>query len=288
MSQYQEIEYSDYYDEETFGRIRTFAADKETPFVVIDSSTVGRAYDDMARFFPFADIFYAVKANPAPAILSLLAELGSSFDIASIYELDMVLSHGVTPDRISFGNTIKKRAHVKRFYQEGVRMFASDSEADLRMLAQEAPGSRVYVRILTEGSRTADWALSRKFGCQTEMAYDLLVLARELGLVPYGLSFHVGSQQRDIGAWDAAIGKVKIIFDRLLEEDGIRLQMINLGGGFPANYIDPTNDLEVYVEEITRFLREDFGDDLPRIILFIFSLFSLNFFSIFRIIFCMF
>ena len=99
-------------------------------------------------------------------------------------------------------------------------MYASDSEADLRMIAEEAPGSRVYVRILTEGTHTADWPLSRKFGCQNEMALELLVLAKTLGLEPYGISFHVGSQQRDIGAWDSAIAKVKSIFERLREEHG--------------------------------------------------------------------
>ena len=96
---------------------------------------------------------------------------------------------------------------------------------------------------------------------------DLLVRARELGLVPYGVSFHVGSQQRDIGAWDGAIAKGKVIFERLKEEDGIVLKMINMGGGFPANYLTKTNTLQTYAEEITRFLHEDFGDELPEIIL---------------------
>jgi ornithine decarboxylase len=99
------------------------------------------------------------------------------------------------------------------------------------------------------------------------MAMDLLLLARDLGLEPYGVSFHVGSQQRDIGAWDAAIGKVKVIFERLRDEDGIALKMINLGGGFPANYLTKTNTLATYAEEIIRYLSEDFGDELPEIIL---------------------
>ena len=117
------------------------------------------------------------------------------------------------------------------------------------------------------GVVSADWPLSRKFGCRPDMAMDLLILAKELGLEPYGVSFHVGSQQRDIGAWDAAIASVKVIFERLKSEDNITLKMINMGGGFPANYISRTNDLATYAEEITRFLEEDFGDDMPRIIL---------------------
>jgi ornithine decarboxylase len=173
----------------------------------------------------------------------------------------------VSADRISYGNTIKKSKDIRYFYEKGVRMFATDSEADLRNIARAAPGSKIYVRILTEGTLTADWPLSRKFGCQTDMAMDLLILARDLGLVPYGISFHVGSQQREISTWDAALGKVKVIFERLKEEDGIELQMINMGGGFPANYITRTNDLATYASEVKRFIEEDFGDQFPEIII---------------------
>lgn len=257
----------DYFAPATFQKIKQFADRQETPFVVVDLDTISRAYDDLVENFPFAKIYFAVKANPAVEITELLNKKGSNFDIASIYELDKVLACGVQPEQVSYGNTIKKARDVRYFYEKGVRLFATDSAQDLRNIAKAAPGSKVYVRILTEGSSSADWPLSRKFGCQTDMAMDLLVLARELGLVPYGVSFHVGSQQREIGVWDAAIGKVKHMFTRLLAEHDIRLQMINLGGGFPANYLTRTNPLKAYAEEITRFLHEDFGDELPEIIL---------------------
>lgn len=257
----------DFYSRETFNRIKALADTRDTPFLVIDMASVNRQYDELAGVFPKAKVYYAVKANPAPEILALLRDKGACFDIASIYELDRVLGLGVTGDRISYGNTIKKSKDIRYFFNQGVRMFATDSEADLRNIAKAAPGSRVYVRILTEGTQTADWPLSRKFGCQSDMAMDLMILARDLGLEPYGVSFHVGSQQRDIGAWDAAIGKVKVIFERLRDEDGIELKMINLGGGFPANYVTRANTLDTYAEEINRFLEEDFGEDMPEIIL---------------------
>ena len=261
------IKVEDYYAPATFHRMKAFADQHETPFVVIDRQIIADAYDQLGTCFPFAKIYYAVKANPATEIIELLRDKGSSFDIASIYELDKVMATGVGPERISYGNTIKKSRDIRYFFDKGVRLFATDSEADLRNIAKAAPGSKIYVRILTEGSTSADWPLSRKFGCQPDMALDLLILAKQLGQVPYGISFHVGSQQRDIDVWDAAIAKVKVIFERLKEEDGITLQMINMGGGFPANYIQRTNDLETYAEEITRFLKEDFGDELPEIIL---------------------
>ncbi len=261
------IKVEDYFAPATFARMKALADQKETPFVVIDLKTISEAYEQLGNCFPFAKVYYAVKANPAVEIIELLRDKGSNFDIASIYELDKVMATGVSADRISYGNPIKKARDIRYFYDKGVRLYATDSEADLRNIAKAAPGSKVYVRILTEGSTSADWPLSRKFGCNPDMALDLLILAKQLGLVPYGISFHVGSQQRDIDVWDAAIAKVKVIFERLKEEDGITLQIINMGGGFPANYIQRTNDLETYAGEITRFLKEDFGDELPEIIL---------------------
>ncbi len=256
-----------YFDQQTWQRIKAFADTKPTPFLVVDLATIERKYRELQENFPEARIFYAIKANPAVEVLQLLADLGACFDVASIYELDRILSIGVTPDRLSFGNTIKKRSDIKYFYDKGVRMFATDSDADLANIAFNAPGSNVYIRILTEGDQTADWPLSRKFGCQTDMALDLVNMAKRLSLHPVGVSFHVGSQQRDIGAWDAAIAKVNQLFYRLLEEDNIRLKMINMGGGFPAQYLAKAHSLTTYAQEIHRFLREDFGDDVPELIL---------------------
>lgn len=258
---------SDYISDSQWNRFLEFSKDLETPNVVINLNQIKFNFLKLKDSFPFAQIYYAVKANPGEPVLKMLAELGSSFDIASRYELDKVLALGVSPDRLSYGNTIKKARDIKYFYEKGVRMFATDSKDDLRAIAENAPGSRVYVRMLVEGSQSADWPLSRKFGCHPDMAYDLLVQARDLGLTPYGVSFHVGSQQRDIGVWNEAIAKATYLFNSLEEEEGIRLSMINMGGGFPAHYIQPTNSLADYASEITRYLHDDFGDELPAIIL---------------------
>ena len=257
----------DYISDSDWQRFLDFSKDLETPNIVINLNTVKSNYIKLRDSFPFASIYYAIKANPGEPVLKLLADLGSNFDIASRYELDLILGLGVSPDRLSYGNTIKKPRDIEYFYQKGVRLFATDSKDDLKSIAEYAPGSKIYMRILVENSTTADWPLSRKFGCHPDMAYDLLVLARDLGLTPYGISFHVGSQQRDIGQWNDAIAKTKYLFNSLEEEEGIKLSMINMGGGFPASYIDPTNDLSEYASEITRYIQEDFGDDIPEIIL---------------------
>lgn len=250
----------------TWERLKAFADTKPTPFLVFDLRSLEAKYREMQEQFPNAAIYYAIKANPARPILKRLIELGSCFDVASRYELDLVLELGCPPERMSFGNTIKKAADIAYFYQRGVRLYATDSELDLENLARHAPGSRVYVRILNEGDRTADWPLSRKFGCHNELAYSLLIRAKEVGLDPAGISFHVGSQQRDIGAWDAAIAKASTLYYRLLEERGIKLQLLNLGGGLPAHYLSKAHNISTYAREIYRFLQEDFGQDMPSLI----------------------
>ena len=257
----------DFISDREWQKFLEFSSELETPNIVINLGIVKSNFIKLRDSFPYARIYYAVKANPGEPVLRLLSELGSCFDLASRYELDLISKFNVQPERLSYGNTIKKARDIKYFYDKGVRMFATDSRDDLKNIAENAPRSRVYVRILVETSVTADWPLSRKFGCHPDMAYDLLVMARNLGLTPYGISFHVGSQQRDIGQWNDAIAKTKYLYNSLEEEEDLRLSMINMGGGFPAAYIDPTNDLAEYASEITRYLHDDFGDDIPEIVL---------------------
>ncbi|MDK2958323.1 MAG: ornithine decarboxylase [Synergistaceae bacterium] len=254
-----------YISRERFDRIKKFAEDKETPFLVIDLSKVEQKYDELISTLPFAKIYYAVKANPNASVIRMLVSKGSCFDIASVYELDHILALGATPDKISYGNTIKKAKDIAYAYSKGVRLFATDSESDLEKIAKNAPDSKVFFRILTDGSG-ADWPLSRKFGAHPDTIYRLILQAQKLGLMPYGISFHVGSQQRDIGQWDHAISTCKYLFDSA-KAKGIDLKMVNLGGGFPANYISPTKETSVYGAEIIRFLTEDFGETLPEILL---------------------
>ncbi|HKJ85635.1 MAG TPA: type III PLP-dependent enzyme, partial [Spirochaetia bacterium] len=249
---------------ERLERIRAAAVGQPTPCLYIDLDLVEAQYRRMRTALPYADVYYAVKANPMREVLELLVGLGSSFDIASRYELDLVLSLGVDPNRISFGNTIKKRVDIAYAFERGVRLFACDAEEDVKNLAEYAPGSRVFFRVFTQGTGS-DWPLSRKFGAHPDMIFDMARMAADLGLEPYGISFHVGSQQRDIGEWDDALARTKQLFDELAT-NGIELGMINLGGGFPADYLDPTHPIEVYAQEITRYIQDRFGDNVPRVI----------------------
>ncbi len=237
----------------------------QTPCVVIDLDVVEEAYTTLRHLLPLARVFYAVKANPAAPILDRLNGLGSSFDTASRGEIEMVLESGATPDRISFGNTIKKERDIEFAYAQGVRLFAFDSAAELEKLARSAPGAKVFCRILVE-CEGAEWPLSRKFGCSPAMAADLLASARAQGLQPYGVSFHVGSQQTDLGQWDRAVGQAAEMFSVLAKRD-IALKMVNIGGGFPAHYRNGVEPIQRYADAVMAAITNHFGNDLPELII---------------------
>jgi ornithine decarboxylase len=247
-------------------KIARFLAERRpaTPCLVVDLDLVADNYRELRQAVPEAAIYYAIKANPAPEVLALLAKLGSSFDTASVNEIDMVLATGASADRISFGNTIKKQSDIAAAHARGVRLYALDSEGELDKLAAAAPGSKVFCRILTTGIG-ADWPLSRKFGCDIEMARDLLVAAKDRGVIPHGVSFHVGSQQRDPAQWDAAIAQAAWVF-RECEARGVPLTMLNMGGGFPTRYRRDIPGMPAYGNAIRESLTRHFGNRLPEII----------------------
>jgi ornithine decarboxylase len=249
-------------------KIRAYLAEEQpqTPVLVIDLDIVGTRFDKLRAAIPDADVFYAVKANPAQEILRLLVARGASFDVASIGEIDLCLAAGAAPESLSYGNTIKKRSDVAYAYDKGVRLFAFDSESELDKLAEVAPGTDVFCRILTS-NEGADWPLSRKFGCDLDMAADLIVMASKLGLHPVGVSFHVGSQQRNPSQWDAPLAQVAWLFDELADKS-IELSLINLGGGFPAIYRSSVPPIGAYGDAIRKSLNRHFHSRgrSPRII----------------------
>jgi ornithine decarboxylase len=235
-----------------------------TPCLVLDVDRVEDNFRTLRDALPLARIYYAVKANPAPQVLRRLACLTSYFDAASIEEVNCCLDAGAAPDRISFGNTIKKVSAIRRAHDAGISMFAFDSPEELDKLARHAPGARVYCRILVENAG-ADWPLSRKFGTTIESARELMVAAGERGLDPYGLSFHVGSQQTTTRAYELAIGKVAMLFTDLTEA-GVNLRMINLGGGFPTRYRDDVPEIDQFGDAIMTAMTEHFGNNLPEMV----------------------
>ncbi|HLY84831.1 MAG TPA: type III PLP-dependent enzyme, partial [Acidimicrobiales bacterium] len=215
-----------------------------TPYLAVHLDTVRDRYARLTATLPDARVHYAVKCNPNQAILQCLADEGCRFEVASIGELDLLRDIGVDPVDVLYSNTVKPTAHVAAAHKAGLWRFAVDCEAELRKIAQHAPGAAVYVRLRVD-DHTASFPLSRKFGAEADVAKSLLVEARRLGLRPYGLTFHVGSQCASPRAWRSAIVTAGRLMQELTEQ-GIRLRMLDLGGGFPACYGPPVPPIEQY------------------------------------------
>ena len=247
-------------------RIARFIAEEEpaTPCMILDLDVIVERYRALRAAVPDASFYYAVKANPEPEVVSLLAALGSRFDVASPAEIDLCLRAGVPPGDLSYGNTIKKEADIAYAFGLGVRLFAIDAINEIDKVEAAAPGASVFCRIQTGGAG-ADWPLSRKFGCSADMAADLLVHAKSRGLDPCGVSFHVGSQQRDPAQWNAAVADAAAVFADVANR-GVTLRLLNLGGGFPAHYLSEVPPIDAYGSAINAAVRRHFGSTGPALI----------------------
>jgi ornithine decarboxylase len=225
-----------------------------TPYLMMDLGDIERSYRELETALPGVHIHYAMKCNPDRPILERVQALGGSFEIASYPELEELMALGVDPATVIFSNPVKISSHIESAARAGLWRFAFDSEAELEKLAKHAPGAGVYARLAVE-DKASVVPSEGKFGVSATAVEHLLRRAAELGLRPYGLAFHVGSQKTEPQAWAAAIGECAGIMRRL-EADGIPLQMLDIGGGFTAPYTDHEPDLEGTGRVIMRALEQ--------------------------------
>ncbi|MEA3442315.1 MAG: type III PLP-dependent enzyme [Chloroflexota bacterium] len=238
-------------------------ADK-TPALIIDKEAVRQKYCEFRDKFKGAKIYYALKANPHPDIVKLLKECGCAFEISSQGELELLLESEIPPREIVSGNPVKDHAFIKFACDNGIELFAFDSYAELEKLSQFAPGCKVCVR-LSVSNEGSEWPLSRKFGVEMEEAAHLLLHAEERGLVPYGISFHVGSQCTEPGSWVRAIEKSRQVWDAAAKE-GLKLHLLNIGGGFPVKYIKPVPSIGEIARLVMSSVAETFPGDIELIV----------------------
>ena len=238
-------------------------APRATPYLELAPVAAVRRFRRLAAALPGTAVHYAVKANPHPALLGALAAAGCRFDVAGPAEVRACLAVGADAADLVHSNPVSKRAALAECAALGVDLFVVDSAEEAVKVAEVAPGSRVLCRIVTSGTGS-DWPLSRKYGCSAPQAVEILALAAGLGLRPAGISFHVGSQQRDPGAWASPIDAAARV-SGVLREHGIVVDLLDLGGGFPANHEGGAPPLAAYGAAIETALRRSFdGAGLPR------------------------
>ena len=238
------------------------ATEFHRPTLVLDTEIVADRFHALRAGLGHAAIHYAVKANPAREILERLIGLGSHFDAASRGEIELCLGLGAAPSTISFGNTVKRAADIAFAHHAGITLFAADSEEEIDKIAAHAPGAEIYIRVVVTASE-ADWPLSRKFGCAPDKVQPLMAQAVAAGLRPAGLSFHVGSQTRRAEMWVPTLDEVAEIW-HAAREAGFDLDLLNIGGGFPAFYGEEVQPPALYAAQVMRLVAERFGD-VPRV-----------------------
>ena len=222
-----------------------------SPALIMNLDAISDQFWMLRKILPMVEIYFSVKSNPDPVVLAHLLQLGASFEAASYNEIKKCTSIGALPTILHYGNTIKSREDIYNAYEEGVNSFSIDSEHEVRKIADIAPNARVLVRIATNG-QGAVWGLSKKFGVSVQKAVHLMNLAHELGLNPYGISFHVGSQQSNPNAWLMALKDCRIVVEAL-QKNNIQINVINLGGGLPANGYSIGNEEKEY--DLEKYLR---------------------------------
>lgn len=222
-----------------------------TPFMLIRKSVLEKQCTTFRKHLPGVDIYYAIKANPNVDVIKTFLHLGARFDVASASEMNLVLSLGARPDRIIFANPVKSIADIVEARKRRVTFMVFDNEPELYKIAKHCPGARLLLRIKVDnlGSLVE---LSLKFGADSDQAVFLLRKAKQLGLKPLGISFHVGSQCTNPENYVRALERSAAIFQESKEES-LPLSILDIGGGFPIRHFD--RDTHPDFETIARSLK---------------------------------
>ena len=229
-----------------------------TPALVVTPRKAVSNYQDIQRAFPYATVGYTVKSNPNPMLLNALAQLDDAwFEVASRAEVNILAKEGVSGERMFYSNPVKQQSHIQSAVARGVRLFAFDSEAEVEKLAAFGLPLEVYVR-MTVPHTGALWPLTHKFGVEQQRAIDLMKLAQSHGLVPVGISFHVGSQCNRPETWADALRAIAPAWHGA-RAAGIDLDLIDLGGGFPAQYTGPVHK----PADVARAVNRELGECVP-------------------------
>lgn len=205
---------------------------EEDAFFVADLGDVYRQHMRWKKNLKRVTPHYAVKCNPDPTVIRLLAAMGSGFDCASKTEIEQVLKLGVDPSRIIYAQPCKTKSYLRYTAKEGVKQMTFDNTDELYKIKQIAPNAELYLRILTDDSASL-CRLSQKFGASMENTLELLTLAKELDLNVAGVAFHVGSGASDPSAFLKAVQDARMVFDQAATL-GHNLHTLDVGGGFSS------------------------------------------------------
>jgi len=222
--------------------VRRLVARYGSPLLIVDAERIRRQYRRLAAALPGVELHYALKPLPHPAVIDVLRAEGASFDLATSGEVDLVRRLGVDPLRCIHTHPIKRDADIRTALAFGVNTFVVDNPDELRKFVTYRGRATLLIRVAFR-SPDALVDLSRKFGCDPQAVPGLLTLAEELRLEVSGLSFHVGSQVSSPGMHVRAVDVCAQLMEAAAAR-GIALRTLDIGGGFPVDYGEPSISIE--------------------------------------------
>jgi ornithine decarboxylase len=236
-----------------FDLVRAAARSRYTkPFLLIDTGIIREKMRRFVAAMPRVRPHYAVKANPDARVVSVLRDEGAGFEIASISELDLLLSLGVPAAEIFYSNPMKSRDWLAYAAGKGVEWYVVDAVEELRKVHAVKPDAKLYLRLDTPNIG-ADWPLAGKFGAHATEIPEIIATAAALGADLAGVTFHVGSQCRNPENWRVGLEKARAAFDQMIAA-GLKPRLVNIGGGFPVRHVKPIPSIEVIGETVNRAL----------------------------------
>ncbi len=234
---------------------RDLVAKHGSPLLILDCRVLRARFRLLQEQLPGVDLYYAIKAFAHPDVLEVLSEMEANFDVASAGEIDMLRDLQISGRRTIHTHPIKKDADIKAALRGGSTTFVVDNIDELKKLIPYKQRIGLLLRVSFR-SDTAKVDLSRKFGCAPDQVPELVQQASALGVHVRGLSFHVGSQSVTPDAHIDAIKRCAALIREVEEREGRPMDVLDIGGGFPADYAMSGFDADRYFAPIRTALQE--------------------------------
>jgi len=263
--------------------LEKLAAEQGTPIFIIDHDKIRENFREFKKSLPEVQIYFAIKANSHPEIVKTMYDLAASFDVASFPEF-MVVHENIKNlpakerqdfiwNKIIYANTIKPVETLKELnpYKPLVTF---DNFEELKKIKEHAPDAGLVLRIRVPNTGSVV-ELSSKFGAHPGEAVDLIAKAIEYGLGVEGISFHVGSQCCNFDNYVQALSLASSIFKEaelrkypigFIDEKGQRKKVLDIGGGFPAEYTAEVQAFSVLAKKLNSEFKRLFSKDNVQII----------------------
>jgi ornithine decarboxylase len=235
-------------------QIKKAVLNNDTPFLLLDKSLIKSGYQKLKKFLPSVTMYYALKALSDINVIEVLNGAGSFFDIASTGEIEVVKNAGIGAEKCLYSHPCKKDSDIESAINFGCKEFVFDNEDELYKFLPYSSQITLILRVAFDNNK-AVVELSKKFGCETSIAMDLLKKAKEMGLKVEGVAFHVGSQSIVSEVFCRAIEFCNSLIEDSKQNNIANITTLDIGGGFPVEYKNVVVDYDNFFSQIRESLK---------------------------------